>query len=180
MQARTVRGLCAASAALTCGFIAWRFWPEWVLPALLAFCAVAVVLSAVDFAENRLPNTVIVVGIAAVALLLVVAAVFTGEWMRLLWAIAGAVGVFAAFLVLALISPAAMGMGDVKLAALIGLALGWFGVWAVLVGVLAAFVIGGLVAIGALALGRVTLRGELPFGPPMLTGAILVLVFFAH
>ena len=178
--ARSLRVACAVFAALSFGLITFRFWPGWELPALLAFCAVAVVLSAVDLAENRLPNAVVGAGIAVVAALLVVAAVGAGEWMRVLWALLWAGGLFAAFLVLTLISPAAMGMGDVKLAALLGLMLGWFGVWAVLLGVAMAFVIGGLVAIVALALRRVTLKGELPFGPSMLGGAILALGLFVQ
>ena len=69
-----------------------------------------------------------------------------------------------------------MGMGDVKLALLIGLLLGWFGLTAWLIGLLAAFVVGGVVAIVALALRSVTLRGSIPFGPSMLAGALIALL----
>jgi leader peptidase (prepilin peptidase)/N-methyltransferase len=84
---------------------------------------------------------------------------------------------FAVYLLLAIISPSSMGMGDVKLALIIGLLLGWFGLTAWLVGLLAAFVVGGVIALVALALRRVTLRGSIPFGPSMLMGALLAVLF---
>ena len=86
---------------------------------------------------------------------------------------------FLFYFVLAVISPAGMGMGDVKFAAPLGLVLGWFGwnVW--LVGLVAGFIIGGVVSLIALALRRVTIRGSLPFGPSMLAGAIVAILFFA-
>ena len=69
-----------------------------------------------------------------------------------------------------------MGMGDVKLALVIGLLLGWFGLNAWLIGLLAAFIVGGVIALVALALRRVTLRGSIPFGPSMLAGALIALL----
>lgn len=181
-ERRPVRGIrlaaCLATAA-TFALLAWRFadasgWA--VLPALLVFAAASTVLAVVDLVEKRLPNAVIAPALIAVAVLLVVAAALTGEWLRLVWALAGAAGMFAAYLVLALISPRSMGMGDVKLAALIGAVLGWFGLSCWLVGLLAAFIVGGVVAIVALALRRVTLRGSIPFGPSMLVGAMVAVV----
>lgn len=181
-ERRPVRGIrvvaCLATAA-TFALLAWRFadasgWA--VLPALLVFAAASTVLAVVDLAEKRLPNAVIAPALIAVAVLLVVAAALTGEWLRLAWALAGGAGMFAAYLVLALISPRSMGMGDVKLAALIGAVLGWFGLSCWLVGLVAAFIVGGVVAIVALALRRVTLRGSIPFGPSMLVGAMVAVV----
>ena len=96
--------------------------------------------------------------------------------MRLLWALAGGAAMFAVYFVLALISPSSMGMGDVKLALVIGLLAGWFGLSPWLVALLAAFVIGGLVSLVALALKRVTLRGSVPFGPSMLAGALVAVM----
>jgi len=77
--------------------------------------------------------------------------------------------------VLALASPGGLGMGDVKLAALLGLYLGWLGWAAVVLGALAGFVVQAVVALALLAARRIGLRGELPFGPAMLAGAALVI-----
>lgn len=174
-----IRIASAVTTAATFGLIAWRFadasgWP--LLPVLLVLAAAATVLAIVDLVELRLPNAVIVPTLVAVALLLVLASWLTGEWQRLLWALAGGVGMFAVYLVLALISPKSMGMGDVKLAAPIGLLLGWWGLGAWFIGLLAAFIIGGVAALVALALRRVTLRGSIPFGPSMLAGALIAVL----
>jgi leader peptidase (prepilin peptidase)/N-methyltransferase len=64
-------------------------------------------------------------------------------------------------------------MGDVKLAAVLGLYLGWLG-WSALVdGALAGFVVQAVLALVLLAARRVQLRGAIPFGPAMLAGAAL-------
>lgn len=173
MPLRTVRVAGAVITAVTFAALVLRFWPAWVLPALLAFAASATVLTLVDLAEKRLPNAVVFPTLAAVGVLLVPATWAAGDWIALAWAAAGAAAMFAVYFLLALISPSSMGMGDVKLALPIGLLLGWFGLNAWLIGLLAAFVVGGVTAIVALALRRVTLRGSIPFGPSMLAGALV-------
>lgn len=176
MPQRTVRSAAAVMTAAVFGALAVRFGLSWVLPALLAFAAAATVLAIVDLAEKRLPNAVIFPTLGAVALLLVPATWVLGTWWPLLWAIVGSAAMFAVYFLLALISPASMGMGDVKLALIIGLLLGWFGLSAWLVGLLAAFVVGGVIALIALAMRRVTLRGSIPFGPSMLAGALIAVL----
>jgi leader peptidase (prepilin peptidase)/N-methyltransferase len=166
----------AASTGVVWGLTVWRTGPEPVLPALLAFAAGATVLAFVDVIEQRLPNRVLLPTAAVVAALLVVASAVADDWGALAWAALGGGGMFALYLAVALISPAAMGMGDVKLAGLIGALLGWFGLGAWMVGLLGAFVLGGVVAVGAVALRRVTLREAIPFGPSMLAAALLAVL----
>ena len=74
-----------------------------------------------------------------------------------------------------LISPRGLGMGDVRLAFVLGLYLGWLGWAAVVLGALAGFVVQAVIALGLLATRRIRLRDELPFGPAMLAGAALVI-----
>jgi leader peptidase (prepilin peptidase) / N-methyltransferase len=78
------------------------------------------------------------------------------------------------YLILALISPAGLGMGDVKFSGLLGLALGWAGWQSVLLGVLAGFVLNAVVALLVMVIRR-DRGGEVPFGPAMVAGAALVL-----
>lgn len=178
MPQRTARVAAAAITAVTFGALAFRFGPSWILPALLIFAAAATVLTLVDLTEKRLPNAVVFPTLGLVALLLLPPTWWaSGTWWPLLWAVTGAAGMFAVYFVLALVSPSSMGMGDVKLALVIGLLLGWFGLNAWLVGLLAAFVVGGVIALIALALRRVTLRGSIPFGPSMLAGALIAVLF---
>ena len=176
MPLRTVRIAGATITAVTFAALALRFGLTWILPALLAFAAASSVLTLVDLAEKRLPNAVIFPTLAAVAVLLVPATWASGEWIALVWAAIGSAAMFAVYFVLALISPSSMGMGDVKLALVIGLLLGWFGLNTWLIGLLAAFIVGGVIALVALALRRVTLRGSIPFGPSMLAGALIALL----
>jgi leader peptidase (prepilin peptidase)/N-methyltransferase len=176
MPQRTVRIAAAVVTAAVFGALVLRFGLVWILPALLVFAAAATVLAIVDLAEKRLPNAVIFPTLGAVALLLVPATWALGTWWPLLWAVAGSAAMFAVYFLLALISPASMGMGDVKLALVIGLLLGWFGLSIWLIGLLAAFVVGGVIALIALAMRRVTLRGSIPFGPSMLAGALVAVL----
>jgi leader peptidase (prepilin peptidase)/N-methyltransferase len=81
------------------------------------------------------------------------------------------------YLLLALVYPAGLGLGDVKLAAPLGLYLGWLGWSSALVGLVAAFLVGGLVGIVLLASGRAGRRTAVPFGPSMLVGALLAVLW---
>jgi leader peptidase (prepilin peptidase)/N-methyltransferase len=176
---RAVRPAAGAMVAAAWALAAWRLGPDPALPGVLAFAAAGAALTIVDVADHRLPNRVLGPAFVIVAILLGVAAMMSGDWLALLRAALGAAAMFAGYLLVALVSPTAMGMGDVKLAALIGLLLGWFGLDAWLIGLAAAFVLGGVVAIAALGMRRVTLRGALPFGPSMLAGALLAVFVVA-
>lgn len=186
---RGIRAVAATSAALTAtafGALGWRFTrPEMdasglvALGALLVFAAAATVLAVVDVLEHRLPNAVLGPATLTVAALLGVAAALDGAGVgpgRARSAAIGAAVLFALFLAVALVSPRAMGMGDVKLAALVGGVLGWGGLTSWAVGVVAMFLIGGLVAVVGLSLRRVPAGGAIPFGPAMLAGALLAVV----
>jgi len=147
----------------------------WALPAFLLVAGAGVLLAVIDLRHRLLPNRVIVPAAGGTALLLALAAAADGAWDALLRAGLGAVVLFGAYLVMALISPSALGMGDVKLAGLLGLPLGWLGWGAVLLGAVAGFVVQAAVALLLLATRRIGLRSELPFGPAMLLGAAVAI-----
>jgi leader peptidase (prepilin peptidase)/N-methyltransferase len=161
--------------ALLFALAALRFGLAWDLPAFLFLAAAGVLLAVIDLQHRLLPNRVVLPSIGVGALLLLAAALAVQDWDALLRAVLGAVVLFAVFLVLALISPSGLGMGDVKLAALLGLYLGWIGWGAVVVGGAAGFVVQALLALVLLAWRRIGLRGELPFGPAMLLGAVVAI-----
>jgi leader peptidase (prepilin peptidase) / N-methyltransferase len=130
--------------------------------------AVLVVLSVIDFDSHRLPNRIV---LPSAALVLAARLASAPEHWKA-W-IGASLGAFACFLVLALIYPAGLGMGDVKLALLLGAALGGAVLPALLVGTLAAGV-AGLVVLARNGLGA--RRRALPFGPFLAFGAITVLL----
>jgi leader peptidase (prepilin peptidase) / N-methyltransferase len=161
----------AALFALT----AVRFRLSWELPAFLFLAGVGVLLALIDLRHKTLPNRVTLPAIGIGAVLLAVAALATGEWSALgRAALSGAI-LFVVFFVLVMISPRSIGMGDAKLAALLGLYLGWLGSQVLLLGIAAGFVVQAVLALILLATRRIGLRGELPFGPAMLLGAALAI-----
>lgn len=146
------------------------------LSAALVLAVLGVPLAAEDLAHHRLPNRLLAaIGIGLLTLL-ALAAVLEGDGTSFVRALFGGGVLGAAFLVLALFRPTGLGMGDVKLAAVLGLWLGWLSWPSVLLGVLAAFVGGGLVSLLLLLLGRVRRDSYLPFGPWLLLGAAVATV----
>ncbi|MGY2065763.1 prepilin peptidase [Blastococcus sp. SYSU DS0619] len=161
-----------ATAALF-ALVALRLGAVWELPAFLVVAGAGVLLAAVDLRHRLLPNRVVGPAAVATAVLLTGAAALGGSWGHLGRAALGAAALFVGYLVLALISPSGLGMGDVKLAGLLGLPLGWLGWDAVLLGAAAGFVVQAALALLLLATRRVGRKAELPFGPAMLLGAAL-------
>lgn len=146
-----------------------------VLPAYVVLAAVSVVLVVVDVEHHRLPNRVLYPGAGAAAVLLAVAADVRHDWWGVLRAVEAAGVVYVVFFVLALISPRSLGMGDVRLAALLGAYLGFRSWPLVYLGLLAGFVIAAGIAVVLLAARRATRTTALPFGPALILGTLLVL-----
>lgn len=169
--------------ALLWGFLTWRIgdFAGWAgLPAYLLFGWLAVALVWIDADVHRLPDGLVLPAYPALGALVALGAAGLGDWGSLLRAVACMAGLFALYLVMAWISPSSLGFGDVKLAGLIGLVLGWIGVPQALLGVLAGFLVGGVVALVMLAGRRVGLRSHIAFGPAMLVGAFLALGLEFH
>ncbi|MCW2583304.1 MAG: peptidase prepilin type [Klenkia sp.] len=166
----------AGATAGLFGLTALWTGPRSDLPAFLVLAAAAVLLVLVDVRHHLLPNLVIGPAFVGGGVLLLVSALVDGSWPDLGRALAGAVVLAGGSLLLALVSPAGLGMGDVKLAGLLGLYLGWVGWGSVLTGVLAAFAVQALLAVTLLGARRVGREGELPFGPALIVGAGFALV----
>jgi leader peptidase (prepilin peptidase)/N-methyltransferase len=135
----------------------------------------AVVLGAVDLDSHRLPDRVTYPAAIVCAAALLVDAAVLGSWGELLRAVAAAVAAYAVGSGAAALSPDALGFGDVKLLGLLGLVLGWFGWGVLLAGVFLGLLIGAVVSLALLAARRVGWRTALPFGPPLIAGAVLAL-----
>lgn len=163
----------AVVTGIAYGVLALRVGVDAVLPAFLVVMAAGTAISIVDLREKRIPNRMLLAAGPMVAVLLAGGLLVRGEPGRLLAVLVGAVALFVIYFVIAIVVPAAMGMGDVKLAALLGGALGAVGLTAWLAGLLSAFLIGGIVAVIALVSRRVGLHGSIPFGPWMVAGALV-------
>ena len=158
---------------------AWRIRPATDLIAYLPLLWVLVVLSFIDLEHKLLPNRIVVPSIVAGIALLGIAAALgpgAGSWVR---ALEGGAVAFASFFVLALISPRGMGMGDVKLSAVLGLALAYQGWGRLFVGFLIAFAAGAVGGVALIAAKRAGMKSEVPFGPYLALGTIVSLLFGA-
>jgi leader peptidase (prepilin peptidase) / N-methyltransferase len=133
------------------------------------FVGSLVVIAATDLERRIIPN-VIVVPASAVVLLLNSLIHPSIEW------IAAAAAAFAFFLVVALINPRGLGMGDVKLAFLIGAGLGWGVIAALILGTFAAAIYGVILVLTRPGAGAKTAFAMGPF----LAGAAVVVLFIAR
>lgn len=139
----------------------------------LALLGVGVWLIVIDVREHRLPNRIVLPVFAALLLLLVIEALSTGTGAALLRAALSMLVLGGFYVVLRAVSGGGVGGGDVKLAAVIGLLLGWHGWQALAVGAASAFVLGALYALVLMALRRAQRSTRIAFGPWMIVGAVL-------
>lgn len=153
---------------LACGVLfaatAARLGFNWDLPAFLVFFAGLLALSCVDMERMLLPKRIVYPLTLMVALLLLLAAVATGEWHKLIIAVACALGWFVFFFILNFASPRVLGFGDVRLSLTLGLALGWLGIGYVILGFFAANVIGAVIGLALIASKRMTRADRIPYG----------------
>jgi leader peptidase (prepilin peptidase) / N-methyltransferase len=145
----------------------------WAVPAYLALGFLCVALAVIDARTRLLPNRITYPAFPIMLALLLLASIGLGDLGRLVRGLLAALALGAFFFLLALISPRGMGLGDVKLAPTLGLSLGWLSWGAVAFGVFAGFLLGGLAGLAAIALLGLTRKSLLPFGPWLVTGALL-------
>ncbi|WP_241961107.1 prepilin peptidase [Salinibacterium hongtaonis] len=141
------------------------------LVAVLYLAAISVALGLIDLDTHTLPNRIVGPAYIVAGALLATTSLMSGDIGALVRAAIGAAILFLAYLVMALARPGGMGLGDVKLAGVLGLYLGWLGWGSLAVGGFAAFLLGGLYSIALLALRKANRKSGIPFGPWMLGGA---------
>lgn len=155
------------------GLMAWHFGLSWELPAFLYLAAVSVALALIDIDVHRLPDAIVLPSYPVVLVLLLVPALVDGRWDDLARAGFGALVMGAVYLLLVVIYPAGMGLGDLKLAPILGAYLAWVGWGALVVGLFAGFLVGGVFGLVLMLLGRAKRKSAIPYGPWMLLGALL-------
>ncbi|MCQ6269783.1 A24 family peptidase [Pseudarthrobacter sp. R1] len=161
------------------------FWL--VLAACAYFAVMAVRLTVIDVRHHLLPNRIVFPSYAVAGVLLLAAAAFAGAGagaghgtagslaglmaVPALRVVAGAAILWLFYFILRFAYPPGMGFGDVKLAGVLGMYLGYLGWGHLFAGTFLAFLLGGLWSIALLAARRGTLKSSIPFGPFMLAGA---------
>ena len=146
------------------------------LPAYLYLAAVGVCLALIDLDTRKLPDklTLPSYGIGLALLALAVVAGSDEVWSSLLRALIGLAAMYAFYFVLWFgTAGKGMGFGDVKLAGVLGLYLGFLGWWPWAVGLFAGFLVGGIVSLGLVFAGSAGRKTKVPFGPFMVAGALI-------
>ncbi len=169
-------GLAVAGTGLLFVLSGWRFGLTWTLPAYLYLASVTPVLAIIDARTKRLPNPLTLSSYPILLALLALPAVLSDLAGSLVTAAIGGVALLVLFVVLHLVNPSGMGMGDVKLSGTIGISVGWVSLAAALWAACAGFLLAAAISLVLLATGRATRKSALPFGPSMLAGAWGVLV----
>jgi len=159
--------------------IGWRYAVSPLLVALLFVAATGVALALIDLEHQRLPFRITVPATAVTVFLLGAEAVADGTAPIAVAAVSAGIWLAVYGGVWLVTSGRGMGLGDVALAPLLGLVLGWLGWGASLVGLAGGFVIGATVGVALLAARRAGRRSRVPHGPFMLAGAALGL-FAGH
>lgn len=143
--------------------------------------SVGLALTFIDIAVQRLPNVIVLPSYLVLGGLFFMGALigpeWGGDWPQLLHAVLAGLTLYAFYFLLVIVYPRGMGFGDVKLAGVLGAALGWFGWGQLLVGSFAAFVLGGLLSIVLLLTGKAKRGSGIPFGPWMILGAAVGVVW---
>lgn len=169
----TVLELLTAAAFVLAAFVAEDVWQFGLVA---PFFGILIALTVTDLRTFLLPDAVVIP-----ALLVAVAAVAGGDvaggGLDLPGALIGAASFGGALWVIAAVARRvygqdAMGLGDVKLAALIGLVIGSLDLPSVAVAAGAAVLLGGVVGLAALALGMGR-KAAVPFGPMLAVGAVV-------
>ena len=155
-----------------------------VIAAYLWFAASGIVLTLIDLDTRRLPHAITGSALIVCAALLGLAVLLGADSASLLralgvlaavliagLALVGAATLWAFYAAIRFVRPDGMGGGDVRLAAVVGLMLGWLGWGPLLVGAFAAFVTGGAFGVGMLLRRRAGRRTAIPFGPWIIVGA---------
>jgi leader peptidase (prepilin peptidase) / N-methyltransferase len=162
-----------------------RFWPTTagvdsdvpvmqqllLLGTMLFVMAISVALALIDLDTQRLPDAIVLPSYAVVIVCGAGMSLLSGDWGAFVRGLTGmaALGIF--YLVLAIAVPRGMGLGDVKLAGVLGFVLAYLGWGPLAVGAFGAFLLGGTFSIVLMVLRRVGRKSGIPFGPWMLAGA---------
>ena len=172
-----------AVTAVFFGLAIWRLGLSPELPAVLVFIFGGVLLAVIDWRVHRLPTKIIYYTLAGVFGGLVFASVVERDWVPLATALIGGVIFANAFFLIWVFTTkfggmVFLGFGDVRLAGLLGVVLGWYGLPFVLYGALVGHLL-AVVVVAATCVHKRNLQLQYSFGPPLIAGALAVVLVSA-
>jgi leader peptidase (prepilin peptidase)/N-methyltransferase len=168
--------LVELATAVLFAAVAARLGDDWALPAFLVFTASLIAVAVIDLQFLIVPNRIVATTLLLVLPLLAAAAGADGRWDDLRRGLLGAVIASGGLLAMNLLNPRWMGMGDVKLALVLGLNLGWLGLGYVGLGLFAGFLLGAVGGLALIAAGIRSRRDHIPFAPFLAAGALVAVL----
>src|SRR4051794_4827816 len=153
--------------------LAAKLGPPAARAAFLYLGAIGVALAAIDMDCHRLPDVLTLPSYPVVLALLALAAGVDGHAWPFERALISMGALFGFYALVWLVYPAGMGLGDVKLSGVLGLALGYLGWAELVVGAFAAFVVGSVVSVAVVLVAGGGRKAKVRFGPFMLVGALI-------
>lgn len=166
--------LVEIGTAVIFGLLFWRFGLTIAFGYKAFFSCIFILIFVTDLEHGLILNKVIYPSLAIALVFTIVMSAVYSYWPLTFESLIGAAGGFILFFLIVILSRGGMGFGDVKMAALIGLVLGWK---SGLVGILLGIIIGGIVAIVLLILRMKGRKQAIPFGPFLSIGAIIAMFY---
>lgn len=165
-----------ATAALFVG-VTLRFGVRLPVLAYWLFAAALVAITAIDLEHAIVPNRVVYPVLAVTIPLLVAVSLADGTPLALARAAIGGAAGFGALCAIHLVQPQGMGFGDVRLAGVIGIYLGWLSLGRLALGLALGFVLAALVGAGLMAIGKAGRKTRVPFAPFLAVGAMVAVLW---
>ena len=156
--------------------LAWHYGLSPALGIMIFYACLFIVISVIDLEHGLILNKVVYPSLVVALLLALIPRPGLTQWIVpgiANAAIGGAIG-FALFFLIAVISRGGMGWGDVKLAALIGLATGFP---LVFLSIIMGAILGGIVAVAMVIAKKRQRRQTIPFGPFLAVAAMITLLW---
>jgi leader peptidase (prepilin peptidase)/N-methyltransferase len=147
-------------------FVAWSW-----------FVAAGLALAVIDFEFGILPNQIVLWLYAVGTISLAILAFQAGDFAAFTRGVIGGASLLSFYLLVKLIAPRGLGLGDVKLAGILGFYSAWLGWGAFALGALGAFALGATFGLFLIARGTASRRSALPFGPWMFLGSVIGAIF---
>lgn len=164
-----LRWWLALGSGMLAAFAGWAIGEPRLLPVWVLLAAFTPLLAHIDAATHLLPFYIVAPLYVASWLAVGISALLMSDPQVLWHALVGNLALFGSYFVVGLVGP--MGYGDVRLSAVLGVALGPLGLQPAFCGVLFGLVLGALFGLLFLIAGRATSKTPIAFGPYLLLGA---------
>ncbi len=173
----------AAAAVVTgvlFGAAADHFGRDLVLAPFCVFFAMLVAISFTDLSHRLVPRRLLYPALALIVPLLVGASALDHTWHDLTGSVIAGVIAFGLFFAVWWFIPRGMGFGDVRLAGVIGITIGYLSLLHAYVAFLAGFIVGMVFGVVVMVISSSGRKTRIPFAPSLAVGAVIAVFWGGH